>query len=140
MNKLTLVVLVLLAGCTATLPRPSGGSSASVSLPIVKHSIGVPGTHALLYRRYQQELQGSLSNVLSSSSLSPGKKCSLSLLQLPGGEIFKIDFPQCQLPPGEQEQVRSRLIGVQLPYKGFEAVFNRQLFVNLCASSVSCEP
>jgi|SRR5690348_11785440 hypothetical protein len=138
MNKIALAPLILLAGCTASVPRPSG-SVASISLPTFKYSIRVPDRLASLYLQYQIELQAGLSGELASTFLSSGDTCSLDVFQLPGGEIFKVDFLQCQFSPHEQEQIRSRLVGTQLPYKGFEAVFNRQLLVNVCARAAQCD-
>jgi hypothetical protein len=138
MNELALALLIILAGCTASAHRPSG-SIASISLPTVKQTIRVPDSLAALYRQYQLQLQTGLSGALASTFLSSSDTCSLDVFQLPGGEIFKVDFSQCQFSPQEQEQVRSRFVGTQLPYKGFEAVFNRQLQVNLCARATQCE-
>lgn len=115
-------------------PRTSYVASELVSLPELVSKQTIPENLQPLYRRYQQELQAELVSALAPAWLSPRLSCSLVLTQLPGGEMFKVEFKQCQRTAEEQATIRWQIMGAQLPYRGFEEVFNRQLSVELSPS------
>jgi hypothetical protein len=140
MNKPTLVLLALIASCTAVSSMAFSEPSISVSTPIVRDvSTSSPNNLGPMYREYQQRLHSKISYALSSLSLSPDEKCTIKIFQLPLGKIFKVEFAQCSFTLEEQEDVRSRLVGVQLPHAGYEPVAGRQLRVTVCARADQCK-
>lgn len=112
-------------------PRIATAASALVSLPeLVKKGPTIEPLQPL-ERQYQEEMQGALVRALAPAWLSPNRSCSLKLTQLPGGEISTVEFLQCQRTPEEQATLRWQLMSAQMPYRGYERVFLRQLTVDV---------
>ena len=140
MNRSTLVLFALIASCIAVSSIASDELSISVSTPVVRDvSTSSPNNLGPMYREYQQRLHRKISYALSTLSLSPGEKCALKLFQSPLGKVFKIEFVRCGFTLEEQEDVRSHLIGIQLPHSGYEPVAGRQLRVTVCAHPGQCK-
>lgn len=89
---------------------------------------GVPDKLIQLDATYRTQLQNAVANVLQGA----GKACVFVVQQLPGGVVLDVRFSICDLSNIEQGKVRSEFGGAKLPYKGFEAVFSRQLLVIMC--------
>ena len=91
----------------------------------------VPGLEIqALHGEYAGRIRTHILDALNSFSLSKDFVCTLHVSQLPGGEIMKVSFSGCDAPPDQQEKMSKRLMGVKLPYRGFEAVFRRELVIH----------
>jgi len=141
MRKFILIAVSLIASCSAILSKASSEPSANISTPVVRGvSTASPNNLGPMYREYQRRLYDSVSRALTPLSLLPGEKCKIKIFQSTIGKVFKVEFFQCLFSLPERDDVRSLLVGVQLPHAGYEPVAGRQLFVTVCAQEMQCEP
>jgi len=84
-------------------------------------------------------LQSAIFDVLSSLTPNPGETCTLKIFQSRLAKVLKVELVQCGFTPELQDEVRSRLMGVQLPYAHFQPLISRQLLATICAGAGPCE-
>ena len=88
------------------------------------------GQLATLDQEYQLAIQSQVTqNWLRPPTAQPGLRCTLKIVQIPGGEVISAAIAgKCN---GDQATRRSIVAAVErigrLPYRGFEDVFNREI-------------
>lgn len=88
------------------------------------------GRLATLSEQYQLAIQAQVtSNWLRPPTARPGLRCTLRIIQIPGGEVISANIAgTCN---GDEATRRSLLAAVEragsLPYRGFEDVFEREI-------------
>lgn len=62
-------------------------------------------------------------------SVPLGHRCQVAILQLPGGQVIKVDvLPDCPYDEAGKRSVQAAVLKAQpLPYAGFESVFQRRI-------------
>jgi len=91
------------------------------------------GELATLAQRYALEIQAQVTNNwLRPPTARPGLRCTLRIVQIPGGEIISATIAgSCN---GDEATRRSLVAAVEragsLPYRGFEEVFQREVTFN----------
>ncbi len=91
---------------------------------------GTGGTENDLRARYVFALQQAVtSNWLRPDTARPGLRCSVRIVQLPGGEVMDASVvPPCNGDPLTQRSLEAAVMRAQpLPYRGYEAVFQRSI-------------
>lgn len=83
-----------------------------------------------LQQVYVSRVRGKIMEELNKFRLPEDLICTLHVDQMPGGEVIGARFNGCGLFPDQQEQISRRLVGVKLPYQGFESVFRRELVIH----------
>ena len=91
------------------------------------------GEIATLAQRYALEIQAQVTNNwLRPPTARPGLRCTLRIVQIPGGEVISATIAgSCN---GDEATRRSLVAAVEragsLPYRGFEEVFQREIDFN----------
>jgi colicin import membrane protein len=65
--------------------------------------------------------------------------CIVQFKQLPGGEVFLVNFLDCPLDAAGRESVEAALKRTPLPYAGFESVFQPQGKIDMCYPEEACK-
>jgi len=70
-----------------------------------------------------------LANWIPPTTLKPGARCEVSVAQLPGGTIAgAAATAACEFDEAGKASIEAAVLRAQpLPYRGFEAVFNRRM-------------
>lgn len=72
-----------------------------------------------------------LANWIVPATLKPGSRCEVSVAQLPGGTIASaVATEDCEFDEAGKASIEAAVLRAQpLPYRGFEAVFNRRMIL-----------
>ncbi len=65
--------------------------------------------------------------------------CPVQFRQLPGGEVFQVDFGDCPFDADARASVEAALKRTPLPYAGFESVFQSQGKIDMCYPEEACK-
>lgn len=107
-------------------PQPDGPLPANDNIP---HA-GTGGTQNDLRARYVFALQQVVTqNWLRPDTARPGLRCTVRIVQLPGGEVIDAAVvPPCNGDPLTQRSLEAAVMRARpLPYQGYEAVFQRNI-------------
>jgi len=138
MRKLGFIAIASLAACSTQAPKSTpDGVGAWVSKPTIQRP--VPETLKPAFVNFQSQAQSTLITALQTLRIPDNTSCSLTIFQLPGGKMIKVNFNDCHLPTADQDSARSMLLWKSLPYSGFESVFARELHVTICSPKALCD-
>jgi len=107
-------------------------SSAAPSSPPAGNS----GVDPNLTGEYAAAIQRAVLNQwVRPDSVPLGQRCSISIRQLPGGEVVEVSVsPNCPYDDAGKRSIEAAVLRAQpLPYRGFESVFQRNLTFNFTA-------
>lgn len=94
---------------------------------------GTGGTNTELLARYAMAVQQVVTqNWLRPDTALPGLKCTLRIVQVPGGEVVSAQVvPPCNGDDLTRRSLEAAVLRAQpLPYAGFESVFQREINFN----------
>ncbi len=94
---------------------------------------GNEGTDESLAARYAMAIQQLVTqNWLRPETVRPGLSCRLRIIQIPGGEVISAEvLPPCNADELTRRSIEAAVLRAQpLPYRGFEAVFQREILFN----------
>ena len=79
--------------------------------------------------------QAVLDQWIRPESVPLGQRCSIAIRQLPGGQVMAVEVsPSCPYDAAGTRSIEAAVLRAQpLPYRGFEAVFQRNLTLNFTA-------
>ena len=95
--------------------------------------LGNAGTGDDLTGRYQLAIQQAVTqNWLRPDSAQPGIRCTLRIVQIPGGEVIQVSVTSpCNADDLTRRSIEAAVLKAQpLPYRGFESVFARDIQLN----------
>lgn len=95
--------------------------------------LGNQGTDNSLLGRYQLAIQQAVQqNWLRPESARPGIRCSVVIVQIPGGEVIQASVSApCNADDLTRRSLEAAVLKAQpLPYNGFESVFQREIRFN----------
>ncbi len=113
--------------------RAQAASSSNASSGTPQPSSGQGGTSNDLRAKYASAIQQAvLSQWVRPDSIPRGQRCSLTIRQLPGGEVMSVEFASgCPYDEAGKRSVEAAVLRAQpLPYRGFESVFQPSLNFN----------
>jgi len=104
-------------------------------LPALAHAAPVPGQVSLRTAYAVAIRDRILASWLPPPSVTSGQHCRVSITQLPGGTIVSVKVDAaCQFDAAGKAALERAVLRAQpLPYKGFEAVFDRSLNIGFTA-------
>jgi colicin import membrane protein len=107
----------------------------SLLLPAPAHAAPVPGQVSLRTAYAVAIRDRILASWLPPPSMTSGQHCRVSITQLPGGTIVSVKLDAaCQFDAAGKAALERAVLRAQpLPYKGFEAVFDRSLNIGFTA-------
>lgn len=94
---------------------------------------GNNGTDQSLLGRYTVAIQQAvLSNWLRPDSAQAGIRCTLRIVQIPGGEVIQVSVTSpCNVDDLTRRSIEAAVLKAQpLPYRGYESVFQRDIKFN----------
>jgi colicin import membrane protein len=92
--------------------------------------LGNNGVDDSLLGRYQLAIQQAVQqNWLRPESTRPGIRCTLQIVQIPGGEVIQASVSTpCNADDLTRRSIEAAVLKAQpLPYRGFESVFRREI-------------
>lgn len=95
--------------------------------------LGNQGTDNSVLGRYQLAIQLAVQqNWLRPETARPGVRCSIEIVQIPGGEVIQASvITPCNADDLTRRSIEAAVLKAQpLPYRGFESVFQRQVRFN----------
>jgi colicin import membrane protein len=95
--------------------------------------LGNNGIDDSLLGRYQLAIQQAVQqNWLRPDSAQPGIRCSLRIVQIPGGEVIQVSVTSpCNADDLTRRSIEAAVLKAQpLPYRGYESVFQRDIRFN----------
>lgn len=95
--------------------------------------LGNNGTDDSLLGRYSLAIQQAVQqNWLRPDSAQPGIRCTLRIVQIPGGEVIQVSVTSpCNADDLTRRSIEAAVMKAQpLPYRGFEPVFQRDIRFN----------
>jgi colicin import membrane protein len=95
--------------------------------------LGNNGTDDSLLGRYSLAIQQAVQqNWLRPDSAQPGIRCTLRIVQIPGGEVIQVSVTSpCNADDLTRRSIEAAVMKAQpLPYRGFEDVFQRDIRFN----------
>jgi len=98
-----------------------------------KPMTGAGGKDDDLAARYAAAIQSAVTNNWNRpDSASPGLRCSLSIVQIPGGDVISVTpVPPCNADPVTRNSIEQAVMkAAPLPYQGYEKVFQRSIKFN----------
>ena len=111
-------------------------ASASAAQASASQPAGNAGADANLKGEYAAAIQRAvLSQWIRPDSVPLGQRCTLSIRQLPGGEVVEAKVAaNCPYDDAGKRSIEAAVLRAQpLPYRGFESVFQRNLTFNFTA-------
>lgn len=107
----------------------------SLLLPALAHAAPVPGQVSLRTAYAVAIRDRILASWLPPPSMTSGQHCRVGITQLPGGTILSVKLDAaCQFDAAGKAALERAVLRAQpLPYKGFEAVFDRSLNIGFTA-------
>ncbi len=91
---------------------------------------GAEGQYNDLTARYAAAIQSAVTkNWNRPESIPPGLRCTLSIAQIPGGDVIsaKVTSP-CNADPAARASIEQAVMrAAPLPYRGYEKVFTRHI-------------
>lgn len=107
----------------------------SLLLPALAHAAPVPGQVSLRTAYAVAIRDRILASWLPPPSMTSGQHCRVGITQLPGGTIVSVKLDAaCQFDAAGKAALERAVLRAQpLPYKGFEAVFDRSLNIGFTA-------
>ena len=111
-------------------------ASASAAQASTSQPAGNAGADANLTGEYAAAIQRAvLSQWVRPDSVPLGQRCTLSIRQLPGGEVVEAKVAaNCPYDAAGKRSIEAAVLRAQpLPYRGFESVFQRNLTFNFTA-------
>lgn len=107
----------------------------SLLLPALVHAAPVPGQVSLRTAYAVAIRDRILASWLPPPSMTSGQHCRVGITQLPGGTIVSVKLDAaCQFDAAGKAALERAVLRAQpLPYKGFEAVFDRSLNIGFTA-------
>lgn len=104
-------------------------------LPTLVHAAPVPGPVSQRTAYAVAIRDRILASWLPPPSMTSGQHCRVSITQLPGGAIMSVKLDAaCQFDAAGKAALERAVLRAQpLPYKGFEAVFDRSLTIGFTA-------
>ena len=111
------------------LPRMAMALLLPLLLPALAHAAPVPGQVSLRTAYAVAIRDRILASWLPPPSMTSGQHCRVAITQLPGGTIVSVKLDAaCQFDAAGKAALERAVLRAQpLPYKGFEAVFDRSL-------------
>ncbi|KAB7772257.1 cell envelope integrity protein TolA [Xanthomonas maliensis] len=106
--------------------QQASAAAASSAQP----TAGQGGTNTDLSAKYAAAIQQKvLAQWVRPPSVPIGQKCTINIRQLPGGSVMEAKVaPGCPYDEAGQRSIEAAVLSAQpLPYRGFEAVFQRNL-------------
>jgi colicin import membrane protein len=95
--------------------------------------LGNNGTDDSLLGRYSLAIQQAVQqNWLRPDSAQPGIRCTLRIVQIPGGEVIQVSVTSpCNADDLTRRSIEAAVMKAQpLPYRGYESVFQRDIRFN----------
>ena len=95
--------------------------------------LGNNGVDNSLLGRYSLAIQSAvLQNWLRPDSAQPGIRCTLRIVQIPGGEVIQVSVTSpCNVDDLTRRSIEAAVLKAQpLPYRGYESVFQRDIKFN----------
>lgn len=114
----------------------SRATSAPAAQASTSQPAGNAGADANLQGEYAAAIQKAvLSQWIRPDSVPLGQRCTLSIRQLPGGEVVEARVAaNCPYDEAGKRSIEAAVLRAQpLPYRGFESVFQRNLTFNFTA-------
>lgn len=107
----------------------------SLLLPALAHAAPVSGQVSLRTAYAVAIRDRILASWLPPPSMTSGQHCRVGITQLPGGTIVSVKLDAaCQFDAAGKAALERAVLRAQpLPYKGFEAVFDRSLNIGFTA-------
>lgn len=107
----------------------------SLLLPALTHAAPVSGQVSLRTAYAVAIRDRILASWLPPPSMTSGQHCRVGITQLPGGTIVSVKLDAaCQFDAAGKAALERAVLRAQpLPYKGFEAVFDRSLNIGFTA-------
>lgn len=101
----------------------------SLLLPALAHAAPVTGQVSLRTAYAVAIRDRIIASWLPPASMASGQHCRVAITQLPGGTIVSVKLDAaCQFDAAGKAALERAVLRAQpLPYKGFEAVFDRNL-------------
>jgi hypothetical protein len=87
---------------------------------------------------YKKILHAALDARWNRSSAPEGVRCKVQIYQLPGGEIFKVDFTSCPFDADSRRRLEADVRSSPLPYGGYENAFLRTFDFSFCRPVSKC--
>ena len=117
------------------LPRMAMALLLPLLLPALAHAAPVPGQVSLRTAYAVAIRDRILASWLPPPSMTSGQHCRVGITQLPGGMIVSVKLDAaCQFDAAGKAALERAVLRAQpLPYKGFEAVFDRSLNIGFTA-------
>ena len=117
------------------LPRMAMALLLPLLLPALAHAAPVPGQVSLRTAYAVAIRDRILASWLPPPSMTSGQHCRVGITQLPGGTIVSVKLDAaCQFDAAGKAALERAVLRAQpLPYKGFEAVFDRSLNIGFTA-------
>lgn len=115
--------------------RARQAAAASASAPSAAPA-GSGGVDPNLTGKYAAAIQQAvLDQWIRPESVPLGQRCSIAIRQLPGGQVMSVEVaPSCPYDAAGKRSIEAAVLRAQpLPYRGFEAVFQRDLTLNFTA-------
>jgi colicin import membrane protein len=116
--------------------RQAAAASAQSEAATASPPAGNAGADPNLSGEYAAAIQRAvLSQWVRPDSVPLGQRCSISIRQLPGGEVVEARVsPSCPYDDAGKRSIEAAVLRAQpLPYRGFESVFQRNLTFNFTA-------
>ena len=112
--------------------QASGASAPAASSAGSSAPQGNNGVDANLSGQYIAAIQRAvLDQWIRPDSVPRGQRCRITIRQLPGGQVVDVEVsPSCPYDEAGKRSVEAAVRRAQLPYRGFESVFNRTLNFN----------
>lgn len=95
--------------------------------------LGNNGVDNSLLGRYSLAIQSAvLQNWLRPDSAQPGIRCTVRIVQIPGGEVIQVSVTSpCNVDDLTRRSIEAAVLKAQpLPYRGYESVFQRDIKFN----------
>lgn len=109
-------------------PRPEAAADRPPA-----EQLGNNGTDNSLLGRYSLAIQQAVQqNWLRPDSAQPGIRCTLRIVQIPGGEVIQVSVTSpCNADDLTRRSIEAAVLKAQpLPYRGYEPVFQRDIKFN----------
>lgn len=100
---------------------------------------GRPNALNDLRARYRAAIKATVESNWRRDGAQPLERCVIKFRQIPGGEVIDVSFINCPFSPEGRASAQRALTMNDMPYSGFEDVFDPSPTITLCYPAEQCE-